>query len=102
VAAPQRDPVKWVEGDGYGRGTGGRTALVTGGASGIGRACAVRPAAAGAAVTVVDLRLMLEAPFRLARRHPGEVAETVAYPCAPEASFITGTTIMLDGEWSAH
>lgn len=33
----------------------GRTALVTGGASGIGRACAIRLAAAGAAVTVVDL-----------------------------------------------
>ncbi|CAN5447278.1 3-hydroxybutyrate dehydrogenase [soil metagenome] len=33
----------------------GRTALVTGGASGIGRACAQRLAQAGAAVTVVDL-----------------------------------------------
>lgn len=33
----------------------GRTALVTGGASGIGRACARRLAQAGAAVTVVDL-----------------------------------------------
>ena len=34
---------------------GGRSALVTGGASGIGRACAARLARAGAAVTVLDL-----------------------------------------------
>src|SRR5215212_5747705 len=34
---------------------GGRTAIVTGGASGIGEACARRLAGAGAKVTVVDL-----------------------------------------------
>ncbi|MEU5882244.1 3-hydroxybutyrate dehydrogenase [Spirillospora sp. NPDC047279] len=34
----------------------GRHALVTGGASGIGRACAARLAAAGAAVTILDVR----------------------------------------------
>jgi 3-hydroxybutyrate dehydrogenase len=33
----------------------GRTAVVTGGGSGVGRACAVRLAQAGAAVTVIDL-----------------------------------------------
>jgi 3-hydroxybutyrate dehydrogenase len=33
---------------------------------------------------------------------PGEVAELVAYLCAPEASFITGESIMMDGGWSAH
>jgi 3-hydroxybutyrate dehydrogenase len=33
---------------------------------------------------------------------PAEVAELVAYLCAPEASFITGASIMVDGGWSAH
>ncbi len=33
---------------------------------------------------------------------PAEVAELVAYLCSPEASFITGTSMMMDGGWSAH
>ncbi len=33
---------------------------------------------------------------------PAEVAELVAYLCAPESSFITGASIMVDGGWSAH
>jgi 3-hydroxybutyrate dehydrogenase len=33
---------------------------------------------------------------------PSEVAELVTYLCGPEASFITGTSIMMDGGWSAH
>jgi 3-hydroxybutyrate dehydrogenase len=30
------------------------------------------------------------------------VAELVAYLCSPEASFITGASMMMDGGWSAH
>ncbi|MET8472347.1 3-hydroxybutyrate dehydrogenase [Streptomyces sp. NPDC006422] len=33
---------------------------------------------------------------------PAEVAEAVAYLCTPQASFMTGTSLVLDGGWSAH
>ncbi|WP_306319699.1 MULTISPECIES: 3-hydroxybutyrate dehydrogenase [unclassified Streptomyces] len=33
---------------------------------------------------------------------PAEVAEAVAYLCTPHASFMTGTSLVLDGGWSAH
>ncbi|MFE4857640.1 3-hydroxybutyrate dehydrogenase [Streptomyces sp. NPDC056670] len=33
---------------------------------------------------------------------PHEVAEAVAYLCTPQASFITGTSLALDGGWTAH
>jgi 3-hydroxybutyrate dehydrogenase len=43
------------------------------------------------------------APAALKRLiEPEEVAELVAYLCVPEASFITGTSILMDGGWSAH
>ncbi|MFC7307834.1 3-hydroxybutyrate dehydrogenase [Streptomyces monticola] len=33
---------------------------------------------------------------------PDEVAEAVAYLCAPQASFMTGTSLVIDGGWTAH
>ncbi|GLW66723.1 3-hydroxybutyrate dehydrogenase [Actinomadura rubrobrunea] len=33
---------------------------------------------------------------------PAEVAETVAFLCAPRAAMITGASITLDGGWTAH
>jgi 3-hydroxybutyrate dehydrogenase len=32
---------------------------------------------------------------------PAEVAELVAYLCSPAADFITGSSIPLDGGWTA-
>ena len=33
---------------------------------------------------------------------PEEVAEAVAYLCSPAATSITGTSLVMDGGWSAH
>jgi 3-hydroxybutyrate dehydrogenase len=45
-------------------------------------------------------RIML-APAALKRLlEPAEVAAAVAYLCSPEASFITGSSLMIDGGWS--
>ncbi|KUN19744.1 3-hydroxybutyrate dehydrogenase [Streptomyces antibioticus] len=33
---------------------------------------------------------------------PAEVADAVAYLCGPHASFVTGTSLVLDGGWTAH
>ncbi|MFB8404493.1 3-hydroxybutyrate dehydrogenase [Streptomyces sp. NPDC055912] len=33
---------------------------------------------------------------------PDEVAEAVLYLCTPQASFITGTSLTVDGGWTAH
>ncbi|MES4889709.1 3-hydroxybutyrate dehydrogenase [Streptomyces sp. NPDC096012] len=33
---------------------------------------------------------------------PEEVAEAVAYLCSPQASFLTGASLALDGGWTAH
>ena len=47
-------------------------------------------------------RIML-APAALKRLiEPEEVAAAVAYLCSPDASFITGSSLMIDGGWSIH
>lgn len=47
-------------------------------------------------------RVML-APAAIKRLiEPDEVAEMVAYLCGPQGSFVTGTSIPIDGGWSAR
>jgi 3-hydroxybutyrate dehydrogenase len=47
-------------------------------------------------------KIML-APAALKRLiEPAEVAAAVAYLCSPDASFITGASLMIDGGWSVH
>jgi 3-hydroxybutyrate dehydrogenase len=49
------------------------------------------------------VRDIMLAPAAIKRLiEPEEVAELVGYLCSAEASFVTGTSIMMDGGWSAH
>ncbi|HEY1179385.1 MAG TPA: SDR family oxidoreductase, partial [Phytomonospora sp.] len=49
---------------------------------------------------VAEIMLAPSAIKRLVE--PAEVAEAVAYLCGPEASFITGSSLMIDGGWTAR
>ncbi|MEW1751912.1 3-hydroxybutyrate dehydrogenase [Streptomyces angustmyceticus] len=49
---------------------------------------------------LTDLLLADSALKRLLE--PEEVAEAVAYLCTPQASFMTGASLVLDGGWTAH
>jgi 3-hydroxybutyrate dehydrogenase len=47
-------------------------------------------------------KIMLTEPAIKRLIEPFEVAEAVAYLCTPAASFINGTSIVLDGGWTAR
>ncbi len=47
-------------------------------------------------------KVMLAEPAIKRLVEPAEVAETLAWLCAPEASFVNGTSIVLDGGWTAR
>jgi len=47
-------------------------------------------------------KVMLAEPAIKRLIEPEEVAEMVAYLCAPEASFINGASLTIDGGWTAR
>ncbi len=66
------------------------------------RQIAAQAAAHGIPESEVVEKVML-APAAIKRLiEPAEVAELVVYLCGPDAAFITGESIMMDGGWSAH
>jgi 3-hydroxybutyrate dehydrogenase len=54
----------------------------------------------GADRVVTEIMLADSAVKRLVE--PEEVAEMTAYLCGPQASFITGASLTMDGGWTAH
>jgi NAD(P)-dependent dehydrogenase (short-subunit alcohol dehydrogenase family) len=69
----------------------GRTAIVTGAGSGIGRATALRLAREGARVVVADI-----ASDRLE-----QLAATICWLLSDDASNVNGAVLPSDGGWSA-
>ncbi|MBO0870214.1 MAG: SDR family oxidoreductase, partial [Micromonosporaceae bacterium] len=47
-------------------------------------------------------RIMLTEPAIKRLIEPSEVAAAVSYLCSPAASFVNGTSLVLDGGWSAR
>jgi 3-hydroxybutyrate dehydrogenase len=47
-------------------------------------------------------KIMLSEPAIKRLVEPSEVAQAVLYLCSPAASFVTGTSVLLDGGWSAR
>ncbi|MDJ0415965.1 SDR family NAD(P)-dependent oxidoreductase [Rhodococcus opacus] len=77
-----------------------RTAVITGGASGIGRASALRFASGGAEVVVWDLDPVGIDAVVTEIRQAGGRAHGVVFLISDEASFVHGAVYVADGGWT--
>ncbi|GAA3717559.1 3-hydroxybutyrate dehydrogenase [Streptomyces tremellae] len=68
----------------------------------VGRQIADQAAAHGIPPERVVSEIMLADSALKRLLDPEEVAEALAYLCSPQASFVTGTSLALDGGWTAH
>ena len=66
------------------------------------RQLAAQAATHGIAESEVVEKIMLAAAAIKRLIEPTEVAAVVGYLCGPDAAFITGSSIMIDGGWSVH
>jgi NAD(P)-dependent dehydrogenase (short-subunit alcohol dehydrogenase family) len=87
----------------------GKVALITGGASGIGRATALSFASAGAKIIIGDTTVETgeetvgknNSPVgRFAQ--PEEIAGAVLWLCAEAASYVTGNAMVVDGGFTVQ
>lgn len=78
-------------------------AFVTGGADGLGYAMAARFAREGARLFPFDIAAQIENRTSLGRLGPpGGIAEMALFLCSPEAAYVTGQVIAVDGGWTAY
>jgi NAD(P)-dependent dehydrogenase (short-subunit alcohol dehydrogenase family) len=85
----------------------GKTAIITGGAVGIGRACVQRLTTEGATVAIFDDPGAAQAaagPVNTVGhiREPHGIGRAVVWLASDEAKFVTGADIAIDGGYTAR